>query len=186
MSTRLRLHAMDIPLKELDKLQKLTSLTSKPSLPNSSLTVFTPNSLAAAKGKQTTGVADALDGLLAALRDVKERVESGTASEQDVANISKIVEERKKEVDERQKEIHATLGRIGKALDKVCCSCSLYETNELELQLMILQSIPQRNLPIPYRICLLYSRLLKLRKHYNEQLLCISCGQASLTLLRFS
>ncbi|EJD06029.1 ubiquitin-protein ligase E3 [Fomitiporia mediterranea MF3/22] len=87
---------MDIPLKELDKLQKLTTN---------------------GKGK-SVGVAESLDGLLAALRDVKERVESGTASEQDVANIEKIVEERRKEIDERQKEVHATLGRIGKALDK--------------------------------------------------------------------
>ena len=50
---------------------------------------------------------------------MKERIEAGTASEEDVANVSKIVEERKKEIEERQKEIHATLGRVGKALDKV-------------------------------------------------------------------
>ena len=117
---------MDTALKELDKLQKLTSFNSGPSSSNSTLSFLTSQSLGNGKGKQTIGIAEALDGLLEALRDVKERVESGTASEYDVANIAKIVEERKKEIDDRQKEIHATMGRIGKALDKVrlhrqCC-----------------------------------------------------------------
>ncbi|KAL5490492.1 hypothetical protein ACEPAI_5325 [Sanghuangporus weigelae] len=103
---------MDAAIKELDRLQNLTSFDPGPS----SLSSTSP--FTAQKGKQTIGVAEALDGLLAALRDVKERVESGTASEHDVANIAKIVEERKKEIDDRQKEIHATIGRIGKALDK--------------------------------------------------------------------
>ncbi|KAL5511842.1 hypothetical protein ACEPAH_5060 [Sanghuangporus vaninii] len=103
---------MDAVLKELDRLQSLTSFDPGPS--SSGLT----SPFTVQKGKQTIGVAEALDGLLAALRDVKERVESGTASEHDVANIAKIVEERKKEIDDRQKEIHATIGRIGKALDK--------------------------------------------------------------------
>ncbi|KAL5533317.1 hypothetical protein ACEPAF_5093 [Sanghuangporus sanghuang] len=103
---------MDAVIKELDRLQNLTSFDPGPS--SSGLT----SPFTAQKGKQTIGVAEALDGLLAALRDVKERVESGTASEHDVANIAKIVEERKKEIDDRQKEIHATIGRIGKALDK--------------------------------------------------------------------
>ncbi|KAH8117552.1 ubiquitin-protein ligase E3 [Phellopilus nigrolimitatus] len=109
---------MDGPLKELDKLQKLTAFTSEPFSLHSILSIPTAVALNGGKGKHTTSIVDALDGLLAALRDVKERVESGTASEEDVANVAKIVEERKKEIEERQKEIHASLGRVGKALDK--------------------------------------------------------------------
>ncbi|THH07438.1 hypothetical protein EW145_g3381 [Phellinidium pouzarii] len=108
---------MDGPLKELDKLQTLSSFEDKASSSSYASAVISAVPLSG-KRKQTTNIADALDGLLAALRDAKERVEAGTASEDDVANVANIVEERKKEVDERQREIHATLGRIGKALDK--------------------------------------------------------------------
>ena len=114
---------MSSPLKELDKLQHLTSFKPKPapSTSRSSISYLTSSSLGGSSSgkKATTGIVDSLDGLLAALKDVKERIEAGTASEEDVANVSKIVEERKKEIEERQKEIHATLGRVGKALDKV-------------------------------------------------------------------
>lgn len=110
---------MDVPLKELDRLQKLTNFSSRHSRSNSTLSAISASSLAAGKGKQTVGVSESLDSLLASLRDIKERIESGTASEHDLANVAKVVEERKKEIDERQKEIHATLGRIGKSLDKV-------------------------------------------------------------------
>lgn len=64
-------------------------------------------------------MSDTLDGLLAALHDVKERIEAGIASENDTANLSQVVHEKRSEVEDRQKEIHGTLGRIGKALDKV-------------------------------------------------------------------
>ena len=97
---------MDGALKELDKLEKLTAFTSK-------ATVST------GKGKTTVPVAESLDGLLLSLRDLKERLEAGVASEEDVASVSKIIEERKKEIDERMKETHSSLVRVGKALDKV-------------------------------------------------------------------
>lgn len=81
--------------------------------------MLSASTISAGKGKQTVGVSDTLDGLLAALRDVKERIEAGTASEADVTNIARIVDERRSDVEDRQKEIHGTLGRIGKTLDKV-------------------------------------------------------------------
>ena len=123
----LTLHVMDLPLKELDRLQKLSAFPSVPSHPSSTLSVLTASALATGKGKQTVGVSDSLDSLLASLHDVKARIESGIASEQDLASVARIVEEKKKEIDERQKEIHATLGRIGKSLDKVCVSSELTE-----------------------------------------------------------
>lgn len=110
---------MQTALKELDKFQKLTSLPSEGFLASSRVSLLSASSLSSGKGKQTTSVSDTLDGLLAALRDVKERVEAGTASEADVANLSRIVDEKRSDVEDRQKEVHATLGRIGKALDKV-------------------------------------------------------------------
>lgn len=119
---------MDIALKELEKLQKLTDF--EPSKPSSSISILTAASLAS-KGKATTSVADSLDGLLASLRDIKERLEAGSASEDDIQSIGTIIDERKKEVDDRQKEVYATLGRIGKALDKVI---SLDSTIDLRAQ----------------------------------------------------
>jgi E3 ubiquitin-protein transferase RMND5 len=112
-------------LKELDKLQKLTSFIPNSRHANSSISLLSPSTLTTSsttKGKQTVGICDTLDGLLASLRDIKERVEAGTASDLDVANLTKIIEERRKDVDDRQKEIHGSLGRIGKALDKVTCT----------------------------------------------------------------
>lgn len=111
---------MDGALKELTKLQKLTSNKPSTSNPRASVSYLTASSLSSSGKKPTTAIVDSLDGLLAALRDVKERIEAGTASEEDVANVAKIVEERKREVDDRQKEIYATLGKVGKTLDKVC------------------------------------------------------------------
>ena len=110
---------MQAPLKELDKLKKLTSTQSETSLPNSRISLLSASTLSSNKGKQTASVSDTLDGLLAALRDVKERIEAGIASENDMSNISQVVDEKRSEVEDRQKEIHGTLGRIGKALDKV-------------------------------------------------------------------
>lgn len=109
---------MQAPLKELDKLKRLTSTYTETSVQNSRISLLSTSTLNS-KGKQTTSVSETLDGLLVALRDVKERIEAGIASESDVANISQIVAERRSEVEDRQKEIHGTLGRMGKALDKV-------------------------------------------------------------------
>ncbi|KLO18529.1 ubiquitin-protein ligase E3 [Schizopora paradoxa] len=104
---------MDAALKDLSKLENLTHLSRA-----SSYVQRSPLASTSGKGKSTSSIEESLDGLLASLRDVKERLEAGTASEEDVANVCKIIEERKKEVDERQKEIYSTLGKVGKALDK--------------------------------------------------------------------
>lgn len=114
---------MDGALKELTKLQKLSSFKPSVSPSRSSISYLTASSFNSSGKKPTTGIVDSLDGLLAALRDIKERIEAGTASEEGVANVAKIVEERKREIDDRQKEIYATLGKVGKTLDKVC-SCA--------------------------------------------------------------
>ncbi len=105
---------MDVALKDLSKLESLTAFSA-----GSSSVPRIPTASSSGKGKNTLSIEDSLDGLLASLRDVKERLEAGTASEDDVANVCKIVEERKKEIDERHKEIYSTLGKVGKALDKV-------------------------------------------------------------------
>jgi hypothetical protein len=92
---------MDGALKELVKLEKLTS--------NSSLS---------AKGK-SPAINDSLDSLLQTLYGYKKRVESGSSSEEELRELTKTVEARKKEIDERQKEVYNSLLRYGKALDKV-------------------------------------------------------------------
>lgn len=132
-------------MNELTKLQTLTFIPkdySEVEYSNYSSSFSRGNG----KGKQTIGIHDSLEGLLAALRDVKERLEAGTASEDDVLNVSKIVEERKKEVDDRQKEVYATLGKIGKALDKASYSLHHARLSALNIPYIlteILKSCPR-------------------------------------------
>ncbi|KAI0950306.1 hypothetical protein AcW1_005939 [Taiwanofungus camphoratus] len=90
---------MDGPFKELAKLEKLTSNASS------------------AKGKSPS-IADSLDALLYSLREVKDRIQAGSASGETLVLLAKTVEAKKKEVDERQKEVYNSLTRYGKALDK--------------------------------------------------------------------
>ncbi|OBZ75309.1 Protein RMD5 A [Grifola frondosa] len=90
---------MDGPLKELAKLEKLTS--DSPS------------------GKRNAPcITDSLDSLLQSLREVKDRLRAGTATEETLSILSKTVEARKKEIDDRQKDVYNSLARYGKALDK--------------------------------------------------------------------
>lgn len=90
---------MDGPLKELAKLEKLASNAS-------------------AKGK-APNINDSLDALLHSLREVKDRLQVGSATEDTLSILARTVEGKKKEVDERQKEVYNTLNRLGKTLDKV-------------------------------------------------------------------
>ena len=92
-------HTMDGPLKELAKLEKLTSNSSS-------------------KGKSPS-INDSLDSLLESLREVKDRFQAGTATEDTLGVLSRTIEARKKDIDEKQKEIYNCLQRYGKALDKV-------------------------------------------------------------------
>ncbi|THH13432.1 hypothetical protein EW146_g6787 [Bondarzewia mesenterica] len=89
---------MDAALKELDKLDKLTSKSSN-------------------KGK-SPAIAESLDSLLQTLSSIKQHLQDGLASEEEIRTLSKTVETRKKEIDERQKEVYNSLARYGKALDK--------------------------------------------------------------------
>ena len=91
---------MDAQLKELAKLEKLAS--NAPS----------------AKGK-TPCYQDSLDTLLHSLKEVKERLQSGTASQDTFTNLSSKVDAIRKDVDDRQKEIHGSLTRLNKAMEKV-------------------------------------------------------------------
>lgn len=91
---------MDGPLKELARLEKLTSNASS-------------------KGKAPS-IHDSLDSLLHSLREVKDRLEVGSATGETLPILAKTIETRKKEVDERQKEVYNSLAKLGKALDKVC------------------------------------------------------------------
>jgi hypothetical protein len=99
---------MDTPLKELARLEKLQAF---PSSPRSTSSKTAP--------KATPSVSETLDSLLNSLQELKQHVESGTTSEEVVQNINRLIEEKKKELDERQKEIHGSLGKLGKAIDKV-------------------------------------------------------------------
>lgn len=90
---------MDAPLKELAKLEKLTEQS-------------------AGKGKSAS-IGDSVDSLLQSLRDVKDRLEAGTETDNTFSQLAITVEARKREVDERQKEIYSSLARFGKGLDKV-------------------------------------------------------------------
>lgn len=90
---------MEGPLKELAKLEKLTATPSP-------------------KGKSPS-VIDSLDALHVALLEAKESAESGPASVDTLAQLTQVVEAKKKEIDERQKEVYSAVARLGKALDKV-------------------------------------------------------------------
>jgi hypothetical protein len=89
---------MDASLKELEKLEKLTSLSGK---------------------SKASSVNDTLDGLLSALQALKQQIESGLATPYGIESISRVVEERKKDLDERQREVYGSITRLGKTLDKV-------------------------------------------------------------------
>jgi DNA repair exonuclease SbcCD ATPase subunit len=90
---------MEGPLKELAKLEKLTDRT--------------------AKGKSPS-ISDSLDSLLQSLRDVKDRLQAGTETQDTFGQLAVAVDTRKKEMEDKQKEIYSSLSRFGKALDKVC------------------------------------------------------------------
>ena len=92
---------MDAAVKELVKLEKLTSTPSSPS-----------------KGKSPS-IDNSLDFLLETLHDLRQHLMDGIASEEEIRDLSKVVDARKKEIDDRQKEVYNTLARYGKALDKV-------------------------------------------------------------------
>lgn len=106
---------MDTPLKELARLERLQVF---PSL-SFHISKTTP--------KSTSSVSETLDSLLNLLQEVKQRVEAGTISAVELQEVARLVEEKKKELDEKQKEIHGSLGKLGKAIDKVtsasCLSC---------------------------------------------------------------
>ncbi|PPR03535.1 hypothetical protein CVT24_007021 [Panaeolus cyanescens] len=86
---------MDASLKELTKLEKVTAPDSK----GSSITVT-------------------LDSLLQTLRETKERFIRGDCTEQQLVDLVRTIETKKKEIEERQKEVYTILARLGKALDK--------------------------------------------------------------------
>jgi predicted nucleic acid-binding Zn-ribbon protein len=91
---------MEGTLKELAKLEKLT------------------DSKTSAKGKFPS-ISDSLDSLLQSLRDVKDRLQAGTETQDTFGQLAVTVEARKKETEDKQKEIYSSLSRFGKALDKV-------------------------------------------------------------------
>lgn len=92
---------MDGPLKELARLEKLTSVSSS-------------------SREKSPRITEPLDSILESLREVKDRFEAGTATEDTLGVLSKNIDSRKKDVDDKQKEIYNCLQRFGKALDKVC------------------------------------------------------------------
>ena len=97
---------MDGPLKELAKLEKLAA--GGP----------------VGKGKGPS-IDQSLDGLLAALLDARQRFQTGTGSQATLVALAKTAEDKKKEIDERQKELYNVAAKVGKALDKVCCTWRL-------------------------------------------------------------
>ncbi|KAH9951317.1 Sfi1 spindle body protein-domain-containing protein [Amylocystis lapponica] len=90
---------MEGPLKEMAKLEALTSDTSR--------------------GKRKApSVNDSLDSLLGSLREVKDRLHAGSASDETLVLLAQTVESRRREVVERQKDVYNSLARYNKALDK--------------------------------------------------------------------
>ncbi|KAG9102209.1 hypothetical protein FRC06_002207, partial [Ceratobasidium sp. 370] len=75
-------------------------------------------------------VGQSLDALLSHLHGLKDKLSvaelaegeskanSSALSEDDLVSLITVVEERRKDIEERQKEVYASLGRIGKLLDK--------------------------------------------------------------------
>ncbi|KAG1877625.1 hypothetical protein DFJ58DRAFT_712341 [Suillus subalutaceus] len=87
---------MDGPLKDLSKLERLTEK---------------------AKGKPSS-IENSLDYLLQSLREVKDRINAGSVTEDTYVLLAQTVEAKKKEIDEKQREIYNGIARLGKALDK--------------------------------------------------------------------
>ncbi|GJJ12159.1 hypothetical protein Clacol_006400 [Clathrus columnatus] len=92
---------MDASLKELSKLEKSQVY---PSAGDSSSSTHRT-------------VSDTLESLLDSLQSLKQRVVT-ESNPQVLRELPDLVESKKKEVDERQKEVHASLGKLGKAIDK--------------------------------------------------------------------
>lgn len=110
---------MDTPLKELARLEKLQAFSSPRSTPSKTVP------------KESPSVSETVDSLLSSLQELKQRVEAGTTSEEVVHDVVRLVEEKKKELDERQKEIHGSLGKLGKAIDKVSAIPLHYPAHQL-------------------------------------------------------
>ena len=90
--------AMDVPMKELEKLRASTESSTKGKTPSADTS---------------------LDSLLQSLYEVKSRIEAGTVTQDTFALLSQTVDTKKKEIDEKQKEVYNAIARLGKALDKV-------------------------------------------------------------------
>lgn len=122
---------MDGLLKEIAKLEKLTS-----------------NSSAVNKSK-SPAINDSLDSLLQTLLEQKARIERGASCpEAQFQDLSKTIEQRKKEIDDRQKEVYNSLARYGKALDKVrnlsgLLICVAIERYLTRLTLVVIVEIPK-------------------------------------------
>ena len=103
---------MDL-LNELGKLQSATDITGK--------TAHTPSGKKSKSKAPAPPVGQSLDALLSHLHELKSKLADGSPpSNDDYKLLVKVVDERKKDVEERQKEVYASLGRVGKLLDKVC------------------------------------------------------------------
>ncbi|KAG8746438.1 hypothetical protein FRC12_014287 [Ceratobasidium sp. 428] len=109
-------------LTELNKLQSATDVTGK-----ASRTASTKKTKTKAPAP---AVGQSLDALLSHLYELKHKLSltetaetgaksgPGDLSDDDFVALAKMVEERRKDIEERQKEVYASLGRIGKLLDK--------------------------------------------------------------------
>ncbi|KAF8610159.1 hypothetical protein BDV93DRAFT_517340 [Ceratobasidium sp. AG-I] len=101
---------MDL-LNELGKLQSATDITGK--------TAHTPSGKKTKTKAPAPPVGQSLDALLSHLHELKSKLADGPPpSNDDYKLLAKVVDEKKKDVEERQKEVYASLGRVGKLLDK--------------------------------------------------------------------
>ncbi|KAG8706891.1 hypothetical protein FRC08_000810 [Ceratobasidium sp. 394] len=109
-------------LTELSKLQSATDITGKASRTTSTKKTKTK--------APAPAVGQSLDALLSHLHELKHKLSvaelaegelqsnSSDLSEDDLVSLTKVIEERRKDIEERQKEVYASLGRMGKLLDK--------------------------------------------------------------------
>ncbi|KIJ44107.1 hypothetical protein M422DRAFT_30626 [Sphaerobolus stellatus SS14] len=94
---------MDAVLKELAKLEKIQT--------------FNMNGSVDPKTGKPSNLSGALDSLLQSLQELKQQVEAGDSL--DIPQeITKLIQDKKKDVDDKQKEIHSSLNKLGKAIDK--------------------------------------------------------------------
>jgi E3 ubiquitin-protein transferase RMND5 len=65
-------------------------------------------------------IASTIEALVQSLRELREQLQAGGSAADVAGNVSRVVDETKKDIESRMKEIQNQITKFGKALDSVC------------------------------------------------------------------